>query len=105
MTEQQGVKIDKKRFKGTRLNRIYGINHWLYVLEYKFWKLTDAHCFHNNTFENIHGIKALNAKLFNQSLNTLLNGYFDEYIKIRNTYNFTAQDKNNSKVVSLKNLT
>ena len=104
LIKQRRVKVDKKDYIKSRLDRIFGIKKWLQLVDEQFSDLTDAHCFHDDAFKNIRGTKALNKKLFNKSLNALLNSYFDEYIAIRNRYNFTTHDKNNSKVVILKNL-
>ena len=84
LIKQHGLKIDKKPYLNTRLDRIFGLEKWLKLLDENFTDLTDAHCFQEDAFENIRGTKALNAKLFNKRLNDLLNSYFDEYIAIRN---------------------
>ena len=99
------MKIDKKPYLNTRLDRVFGIEKWLKLVDEQFSDLTDAHYFHDDAFKNILGTKALNKKLFNKSLNALLNSYFDEYIRIRNRYNFTNHDTTNSKIVILQNVT
>lgn len=103
MNKHHGVIINKKPYLKLRLDR-GNIENWLKLVDGKFSDLTDAHCFHEDAYKNIHGIKALNTKLFNKSMNVLLNSYFDEYIAIRNSYNLKNHNKMFSKLVNLTNL-
>ena len=97
--KQFNKELDKRKYEGVRLDRVHGFYNWVFLVKFRFEKLTDSHCFHEDeAYLNIDAIKKLNQKLFDQNLFHLFNAYFDEYIKLR-----PLKSKNETKLVFLRN--
>ena len=101
-TRQFNTTLNKNRYSGIRLDRIYSIQRWLELVKLNFPLLTDAHGFQELNHDTINATQALNEKLFNQTLNNLFNSYFEEYFAIRNKFNYYSSDS--FKLTSLYNL-
>jgi hypothetical protein len=81
--KQKRYDLEKRNYSGIRLDRLFEFKHWLKLVNTQFEELTDAHGYHELAFLNIDVVRALNRKLFNQSLNHLFDKYFNEYINLR----------------------
>lgn len=101
-TGHYNTTLNKNRYSGIRLDRIYSIQRWLELVKFNFLQLTDAHGFQELNPDTINAIRALNDKLFNQTLNNLFNSYFEEYFAIRNKFDYHSSDS--FKPTSLYNL-
>ena len=107
-----GVSLDKRHYKGMRLDRSQSSDSWRSSIDSRFDMLTDAHLYHDHIFVEPDLLSKLYKKLFNDPfVIEILDEYLNQYILIRrllfnnsNNNNTTNETKNLILVNLEKNL-
>lgn len=81
--EQMRANLTKIKFKGTRLNRNLFFNkNWFNRRQLTY--LTDFHSFHADVFDNWSNLREFLDRIFDSSLTSIFEIYYQEYLNIRN---------------------